>query len=78
MVILQAPAALCCYLAALAFTAAGVFWKKGNILTYVGGLCWAAGTIAARLFGVSLREILVVTLILLGAASFGIRKEERK
>ena len=78
MIILKTPAALILYLAALSLTAAGVFWKKGNFLTYIGGLCWAAGTIAARLFGVPLREILVVTLILLGAAALSIRKEGRK
>lgn len=78
MLILQTPAALILYLAALLLAAAGVFWKKGVFLTYLGGICWAAGTLTAWLFGVSLQEILVVTLILLGVSAIRSGKEGRE
>ena len=69
MVMLSSPAALLLYGAALLLTLTGVFWKKGSFLSYIGGFCWAAGTLAALYGGVPAREILLVTLLLLGASA---------
>lgn len=77
MLILFSPAALLLYLAALLLTLAGVALKKGLVLSYIGGLCWAAGTLAALYAGVPLRELLPVTLLLLGASALPGRRERK-
>ena len=64
MTILHLPAAAL-FLAAVLAAALGRVLKKGAALSYIGGLCWAAGTVAALVDGAGLREILVVTLLLL-------------
>ena len=71
MTILHTPASLL-FLAAIAAAALGRVLKKGIALSYIGGLCWAAGTVLALADGVSLRQLLAVTLLLLlisGAAA---------
>lgn len=68
MVMLTAPAALLLYGAALLLTLFGGALKKGSFLSYIGGFCWAAATLAALYGGVPTREILIVTLLLLGAS----------
>ena len=64
MTILQFPAAAL-FLAALLATALSRALKKGLALSYVGGLCWAAGTVVGLVDGASLRELVAVTLLLL-------------
>ncbi len=76
MLVLQTPAALLLYLAALLLTALGAVLKKGPALSYSGGLCWAAFAIAAWLFGVSLRELLALTLLLLAVSALRFGKED--
>lgn len=61
------------YLSA-ALTALGAGLKRGRIPAFLGGLCWAVGTINALVEGVALEEILCVTLILL-AVSTGFWKQ---
>ena len=76
MSLLQTPAALLLYLAALLLTALGVVLKKGPTLSYSGGLCQAAFAVIAWLSGVSLRELLALTLLLLAVSALQIGKED--
>ena len=77
MQLLHAPVTLGLYLAALVLTAVGGLWRKGTLLPWIGGLCWAAGTLAALWAGVPLRELLVVALLLLSFSALRTGKERR-
>ena len=74
MRILQTPAALLIYLAALLLTLLGIFLKNKAFLSYIGGICQASFVIAAWFLGVPISEILVLTLVLLVAIEIGSRK----
>ena len=73
MTILHFPAAIL-FLAAAAAAVLGRTLKKRPALSYIGGLCWAAGAVLALVDGVSLQELLAVTLLLLFIAGVPIRK----
>lgn len=76
MTILHFPAAAL-FLAALLAAALGRALKKGLALSYIGGLCWAVGAVAALVDGAPLRELLAVTLLMLLIAGAPTRKGGR-
>lgn len=78
MLILQNHAVVCLYAAALLLTGGGCAQVRLRALAYVGGACWAAGTLGALYVGAPLREILLVTLLLLLVSQVRVGKERRK
>lgn len=74
MTILYTPAAPL-FLAALALAILPRLFKKGRILTYIGGLFWAVGTVIGLVDGASMTEVLVITLLLLTAAGWPTRRD---
>ncbi len=75
MSLLHMPAALLLYLAALLLTALGAVRKKGLALSYLGGLCWAGGSLLAWYGGTPPRELLAVALLLLLIEGLRMRRE---
>ena len=63
MILLETPQ-LWPVLAALVLTLAGAVLKRA-VLSYAGGLCWAAASVLGLVQGASLTEILIFTLVLL-------------
>lgn len=58
------------YLAALLLAVLGRLIQKGSALSYLGGLCWAGGTVAALAAGAALGQLLPVTLLLAASLVF--------
>ena len=69
MTIFQSPLTALPLLAALLLSVCGASLKRGHILSFLGGLCWAAGTVSALVEGAALAEVLIVTLALLLATT---------
>lgn len=65
MTIVQSPLTALPLLAAVLLSVCGASLERGHTLSFLGGLCWAAGTVSALVEGASLDETLVVTLALL-------------
>lgn len=65
MTIVQSPLTALPLLAAVLLGICGASLKRGHTLSFLGGLCWAAGTVSALVEGVPLDEVLIVTLALL-------------
>ncbi len=60
------------YALALALTVIGtVIASRRGLLQFLGGLCWAAGTLAALIAGADGRWILLPTLLLLLIVGYG-------
>ena len=69
MTIFQSPLTALPLLAAAVLSVCGASLKRGHILSFLGGLCWAAGTVSALVEGAALDEVLIVTLALLLATT---------
>ena len=65
MTIVQSPLTALPLLAAVLLGVCGASLKRGHALSFLGGLCWAAGTVSALVEGAPLDEVLIVTLALL-------------
>lgn len=75
MAVVQSPPALLLFLAAALLSVCGAGAERGRALPFLGGLCWAAGTVCALVEGAPLDELLLVTLaLLLISAAGGKRK----
>ncbi len=64
MELLQSPLALALYLAGLVLTAWGAA-RRNYVLSFLGGLLWAAGTVCALVDGAGMDGVLAATLALL-------------
>lgn len=64
MEFLQSPLALALYLGAAVLTAWGAVSCR-FVLSFLGGLLWAGGTVCALVDGIGLDAVLAVTLALL-------------
>ena len=65
MAIVQSPLAVLPLLAAAVLGICGASLKRGRTLSFLGGLCWAGGTVSALVEGAALDEVLIATLALL-------------
>ena len=74
MTLFQSPVGLL-LLAALGLTLLGAGLKKGHILSFLGGMCYAAGVVWLYLDGGTTQEVLLVTMVLLAASRW--RRGER-
>lgn len=64
MKLFHSPTALLLFAVAAVLIWCGVGWKKGHILSFFGGLCFALGSVAALVDGVTMQEILLVAMAL--------------
>ena len=77
MTIVQSPLTALPLLAAVLLGVCGASWKRGHALSFLGGLCWAAGTVSALVEGAPLDEVLIITLALLLVSTGFWRREKR-
>lgn len=76
MVLFHAPLPTLLLLAATAVTALALCLKQRTPLPYLGGLLWAAGSVALLVEGGSLKEVLVIVLVLLILTSLERRRDD--
>lgn len=63
---------------AAALMIAGAVSKKGNVLSFLGGMCCAAGIISGLVEGASLSEVLLYVLLTLLVCCAGDEWKRRK
>ena len=80
MTVFQSPLTMLLFAAAVILTALGVVLKKGQILSFFGGLSFSACIVSAFVAEATMQEILILAMLLLGVAVLcakaGRREEE--
>lgn len=66
MTVFQSPLTMLLFAAAVILTVLGAGLKKGQILSFFGGISFAACIIFAFIAGAAMQEMLILTMILLG------------
>lgn len=80
MTLFQSPVVAVLFAAALLLTLLGACLKKGHTLSFFGGLCFAGCIVCVYLAEGTTQEVLVLAMLLLGAAQLPLRNrgEEKK